>query len=196
LTFQKYFDDEKVEGTFGASANDKGHAYYLPEDALQRWFTEERIRQSYRQIYWHREHSVQMYDPAQVRRRYRKVFAILLYIGRGDLLDSFLTNGTFDDGHLPFYARERFPGTDADFALFFEAQWKFCVPPMEYRHPADWDPYYILPFKTYDKLGEGSAAKAYLINVHPAHNKLNPELPTAENRSGGSSTEVAHPDTV
>lgn len=180
-----------MEGTSGASAEDKKDAYYLPEDALQRWFTEENICHSYRQIYWYRDHSVQMYDPAQVRLRYRRVFATLLYIGRADLLDSLWTNEAFDDGHLPFYARDRFPGSAADFDSFFEAQWKFCVPPMEYRHRGDWDPRCILPFKISHKLGEGSAGKAYLINVHPAHNKLRPE--PAAGRSGWSSTKVVVP---
>lgn len=194
--FREYFESQKEEGTDGTASGDDDVAHYLPENALRRYFSVDHIPIIYNQIYPHHEHVniIPMYEPLHVRSKYRKVLATLLYIGKAELLDAFLSDESLNDKHLPFYERSaRFPGTEQDFDVFFEAQWKFCVLAMEYRHIADWHERQILPYKVQRrKLGEGNTGKACLIKIHPAHNKLNP---TADGQPS-KSTDSVHSDQV
>ena len=197
-TFRDYYEAEKAEGTFGVADGQERAAHYLPEDALRRYVSEANIQSIYTQIYERRDHpaTVQMVDAAHAHRKYRKVLATLLYIGRGDLFDSFYADQSLNDKHLPFYERsERFPGSDHDFALFYDAQWKFCVLPIKYRHIADWHSRQILPFKNVEKLGQGSDGKAYLIEIHPAHNRLACPTATVDGQPA-ESTETVQTDAV
>jgi len=174
IAFVRYFENEKHEGTVQGGVEGSHNADYLPEDALLRYFTEECIQHIQNQLYPQRTTSdiAQMYDPAQIRRKYPRVLATLLYIERGELLNEFLSNSLLDDKHLPFFDAARFPGSNEDFQNFFDAQWKFFILPLKYQPIVNYQPSQILPFKSVGRLGGGNGGKAYLIEVHPHHNQL------------------------
>lgn len=188
-SFRAQFNLEKEEGSVGGVIGGPDVAYYFPEDASRRYFTEERVQQIYTEIYpeQHQSGNVQMHEAFDIRRRYRKILAILLYIRRGALLNAFLSDPNLDDKHLPFWGPfEHFPGNDEDFKLFYEAQWSFSVRSMKYRHISAWHPRQILPFKSLGKLGGGHGGQAYLIEIQPSLNKLDPSFLSSNNDSGST----------
>jgi hypothetical protein len=197
-SFQNYFNSNKEKGTVGGAVGDNNVDDYLPEDAQLRYFTEDRIQHIHAQLYPHLRHSdvVPMYDAGQVRRKYRKIFATLLYIGRGALLDSFLSHISLDDKHLPFMQKPLdFPGSDDDYTFFSEAQWKFHVLPMKYWLNIEWHPRQILPFKSIGRLSEGNDGKAHQVVIHPSHNKLDAR-DLSSNSGPNASASAAEPNQV
>jgi hypothetical protein len=172
-TFRAYFDHNKAIGTIGEpSQTNDGTEAYLPEDAQKQYFTIGRIRQIRSQLYPNARGPDVVRDQ-DLQGPYRQAFATLLYIGKGELIQHFLSIPDLQDTHLPFLQKPvRFPGDDEDFDQFSNAQWKFCAPIMKYWHGVDWDPRQILPFKCVKKLSEGNSGKAYLIEVEPSHDEI------------------------
>lgn len=132
-----------------------------------------------------------MYELSDIVRRYRRILAILLYIGRGVLLIEFLKDPDLDDKHLPFWEPKRFPGSAEDFGLFFHAQWKFHVRSIRYRNNTTWHPLQIQPFKSLGRLGEGNGGQAHLVQIHPAHNKLYSSRSSSSSVGGACPTSEA-----
>jgi hypothetical protein len=108
-----------------------------------------------------------------VRRDYLKVFAILLRIGQGRFIKLFVIYPGLSDTNLPFVqCPPDFPTSPDFFNEFFEQQWMFCSPEVEYRRMTVLPLRTILPIIEKEKIGAGGDGIVYRIVVHPAYNKL------------------------
>jgi hypothetical protein len=106
---------------------------------------------------------------------YRRVFATLLYIGRGYKIGTFLEEEDLKDDHGAWADRPRcFPDTgDATFWKDFrKAQWMFFVKRLEYRSLRKWPRDLILPFERLKVIDEGNSGIVFQIRVHHAYNAL------------------------
>ena len=127
-------------------------------------------------------------DPETIRKKYAKVFLILLLTGNGRFIRHFVRNDSLCDRHLPFTSQPaNFPESTADagfFTSFYHQQWEFCAPIFEYGMDTQFDETdLILPIIHKEKLGRGGSAIVHKIQLHPAYNKLG---------RGGPSREVRH----
>lgn len=179
--FVSFYDKEKQQGTNAVGNPEITAAEYLPDCAQERHFTQDRVRYVLNQLYPPdaRSDTYSLSDPVHIQQNYRRILAILLYIGKGFLLHLFSPDPTLDDNHLPLLDPRRFPGSEEDFEAFSEAQWKFHVPKISYRSIVQYDAAQILPYQAVDKLGAGNSGKAQLIQLHPSHNGLNPNAPVS-----------------
>jgi len=172
--FRNFFGQHCAIGTLGAVPGAGSETdTYMPADVQTWYFNIERVRETLERLFPKTQGWLPVHSSA-VQADYKKVFATLLYIGKGDRIGDFVQKYNLNDTHLPFEERPRdFPDEfDPYFEDFFEAQWKFCVPLFKYNRRFEWNPKQILPFERRDKLGEGYSGTAYRIYVHPAHDLL------------------------
>ena len=115
-------------------------------------------------------------DLEAIRKKYARVFLILLSIGKGSFITSFLCCDSLSDQYLPFRVQpDRFPASTADanfFASFYRIQWEFCARIFEPAIHQQFDDDLILPIIYKEKLGGGGSAVVHKIKLHPAYNKL------------------------
>ena len=115
-------------------------------------------------------------DLEAIRKKYAKVFLILLRIGKGSFITSFLRYDSLSDQYLPFRLRpDRFPASTADakfFESFYEHQWEFCARRFEHAIHQQFDDHLILPIIEKEKLGGGGSAVVHKIKLHAAYNNL------------------------
>ncbi|KAL9131378.1 MAG: hypothetical protein Q9175_006779 [Cornicularia normoerica] len=122
-------------------------------------------------------------DPEMIRKKYAKVFLILLLTGNGRFIGAFVRHDSLCDQYLPFRSRpERFPQKAADtdfFTSFYRRQWEFCVPIFQHAMNLQFDEKdLILPIISKEKIGGGGSAIVYKIKLHPAYNNLSRESPS------------------
>lgn len=119
-------------------------------------------------------------DPSAIQSEYLKVFAILLCIGKGRFIVSFVVHPGLSDSHLPFRQRPPdFPTSPDFFDVFFKKQWMFCAPDLQYASYKTLAAGTILPITSRELIGTGGDADVYKIVTHPSYNKLhvNSETP-------------------
>lgn len=119
-------------------------------------------------------------DPQEIKRKYAKVFCILLLCGRGCYIDSFVRHDNLSDGHLPFDRRPpSFPPSSSTapnfFEDFYDRQWGFCTPDFEENLYKTFEEKEILPITYKRELAGGGSATTYKITLHEEYNKLNPK---------------------
>lgn len=127
-------------------------------------------------------------DPETIRKKYAKVFLILLLTGNGHFIGSFVRHDGLCDRYLPFRSRPaHFPASTAEydlFASFYRQQWEFCAQIFQYGIHLQFDKKdLILPIVSKEKLGGGGSAIVHKIKLHPAYNKLGCEGPSREVRN-------------
>ena len=116
-------------------------------------------------------------EPEEVRRKYSKVFVILLLIGKGEYIINFVGRDSLCDRHLPFDSKpSAFPIDSTDstfFQRFRDIQFEVCAPCFDddgaHKH---FEPSEILPITNKKKLAGGGAATIYQITIHEAYNNL------------------------
>lgn len=114
-----------------------------------------------------------------IRRRYSKVFSILLLIGKGLFIKRFIKFSSLSDSRLPFESwPANFPKATND-ALFFNSfqaeQWMFCAQIFEHSIDSRFADDLILPIIEKSELGHGGSAFVYKVVLHEAYNILNPK---------------------
>lgn len=119
-------------------------------------------------------------DPETIRKKYTKVFLILLLTGNGRFIAWFVRHDSLCDRYLPFRSRPAgFPNstTNGDFfPSFCREQWAFCARIFQFGIHQHFDAKdLILPIISKEKLGGGGSAIVHKINLHPAYNKLGRE---------------------
>ena len=113
-----------------------------------------------------------------IQTKYTKIFAILLYIGKGKFIKRFDQYNSLSDEKLPFdTCPEDFPSDVEDmdksfFGSFYERQWMFCAPNLSYERFKNFQPRMILPIVSREELGTGGSSTTYKIEVYPAYNHL------------------------
>ncbi|KAL0261745.1 hypothetical protein SLS55_003175 [Diplodia seriata] len=119
--------------------------------------------------------------------KYRKVFCILLSIGKGQFIENFIPHESLNDSKLPFQAQPAdFPqSTESLLEQFRDAQWMFNAVFFEpYRTHLCLSPQHILPILKIEDIkgGEGHSAVVRKVVLHEAHYQLPPSW--SANRPG------------
>jgi hypothetical protein len=163
-------------GTGGEGADTD---FYMPDDVFNVYFSDDRVQQIIAQLYKASRSGFLLVQPSVVHRNYKRILAILLFIERGDMIEHFVHMPELCDQKLPFHSRPTsFPDNSGDpfFGDFQKVQWKFCAPQIYDWERVDWHSDCILPFvRVGQPLGRGHSGKAYRIEIHPAHDRLNPD---------------------
>ncbi|RMJ08360.1 hypothetical protein CDV36_012017 [Fusarium kuroshium] len=133
---------------------------------------------------------------ANKAKAYRKIFAVLILLGREDAIRCFLEAG-IDDGHLPFRILQSDPdgspqvhsetkpdktfnhffGLDRrETAMFMERQWSLLAPSLfdddmvpRKAPPLALHPETILPFTSTELFNSGAYSKVYRVRIHESH---------------------------
>ena len=175
VEFHRWIEEARVRGTSDASLDLK-HPF-VPLSKVQAYFGDiVKIEKILAALYGISELPV---DAREIKRKYARVFCILLLIGRGRYIDSFVPRVNLSDGHLPFYERpQSFPCSSSTAPDFFEAfrdgQWEFCTPDFEENMKKEFEAKEILPIIYKEKLRGGGSANTYKIKLHKEYNLLNP----------------------
>ena len=174
--FHQWIEKAQVKGTGDASLDLK-HPF-VPASKVRAYFQDiDNIEKILAALYWPSEPPV---DAQEIKRKYAKVFCILLLIGKGCYIDSFVRDDNLSDSHLPFEGRPpSFPPSSSTAPNFFDTfcdqQWGFCTPVFEEYMFKDFKAKEILPIIYEQKLVGGGSATTYKIRLHDEYNWLNPE---------------------
>lgn len=103
--------------------------------------------------------------------RYSKVFAILVKLGKGHFISSFLKHEELGDDRLPFSEKPAaFPDTAEDFFdAFHSAQFRFCAAVFDNRLQHEFSNGRILPFLEKREIASGGSSVVYKIKIHGMH---------------------------
>lgn len=120
-----------------------------------------------------------------VAQRCRRVFTILVIIGRSKYIGSFVGNNRLWDARLPFRPDDRklFPKLNGGrdfFDEFYKEQWRFCVEAMRNSlDPVTLDDESILPITAMERLDkhQGVSAEVRKITIHPEYDELDETSP-------------------
>lgn len=178
--FYRFLEGNCKQGTIGHTIEPtKENSYYIPDPDLQAYFSGDknrRLRNILREISLVASSGPPRVSLNTIQRDYVKVFSILLCIRRGYYIAHFVRYEGLNDQRLPFDERpHHFPSaanSDSDFfSSFYEKQWRFCAPIVEYKRHNEWQARRILPFVK-DKISGGGSATTYKIVLHPKYNFL------------------------
>lgn len=175
--FRKWVDEASVPGICGMGATDTPS--FMPVSVLNTYL-DCNLPSILKGLFGVSENKERY---GQIRKRYVKVFATLLYIGKGELIDQFQEYDNLRDKKLPFAKKpDEFPSSPDDedfFHKFYNRQWMFCAPEF---HNGQIDSHYederILPIIRKEELGSpgNTKARAYKIVFHGSYNKLDPDV--------------------
>jgi hypothetical protein len=115
------------------------------------------------------------------------VFCILLELGLGRLIVSFISHGISDDS-IPISVEDlRILSTDLRVSEtkltidFFEMQWRFCPVVFELDMDGEWLPEMIVPICSQNLIAEGRTARVYEVSIPEdfVGTRLRQALPTS-----------------
>ena len=173
--FHEWIKEAQEMGSGDASLDLK-HPF-VPSSKVQAYFQDiDNIEQILAALYGPSELPI---NAQEIKRKYAKVFCILLLIGKGCYIDSFVSHGNLSDNHLPFYEQpQSFPPSSSTAPDFFERfhnrQWEFCTPDFEQDMNKKFEAKEILPIISKKELAGGASANIYRIELHEEYNLLNP----------------------
>lgn len=172
--FRVWIENQKVKGLGSPDLSTK--LSYVPQQRIAEHF---KARRTISQL-------LQRLDPDQnleshqdnIIKEYPKVLCILIIIGQGHLIGTFVRHASLGDTQLPFeHKPTHFPfaddGTDF-FARFKEVQWQFCIQPLTYNMDRVYEDARILPIMTKDKIGNGGSSHIFKITLPQAYDELEP----------------------
>lgn len=171
--FRFWVREKKVAGARGPLAEVKDD--FVPEVLIHEFFEDDkRIRKILQAL--NLEHPGLAHQ-ATIKHRYRKVFSILLHIGKGQFILNFVEYENLDDGRLPFETEpHNFPkSADGLFDQFYQAQWMFHAADFHYvRIDMRLGAESILPIIRKEKIKDADGVSADLRKVvlHSAHHRL------------------------
>jgi hypothetical protein len=163
--FVKFFDKAKKSGLCGLQSE---QSWYMPREALEEYWTGERIATVLETLERLAKPPVDT-----IRASYRRVFSILVYIGRPVYITEFV-NRDIDDTNLPFveptwpYQTNLGPVFGDTISRFCDEQWKFC--PVEFHgngvmHRRAMDSRQVLPFTNKEILRDDVQGRLYKVEV-------------------------------
>lgn len=147
---------------------------FIPEDALNQLMTREVVRDVFGDIVWSRKTTFAPLDFQRwqlVFEEYRKVLAVLVFIGKEELIMSFLHRGR-GDKNLPLFLEDlKMIDPALEDSRFLKKQYCFTAVRFsrgdEKHLHEDW----ILPFiqDTAISKGEGAFGKIYEVKIHESY---------------------------
>ena len=171
---------------------------FIPDSEIEAYF--ETVRPIQKLLAALFPHGAPQMDPETIRKKYIKVFLILLLTSNGRFIALFLRHDNLSDQYLPFKSQpNHFPPSTADpnfFTSFYRRQWEFCARIFEYAIHQQLDEDLILPIIYKEKLGGGGSAVVHQIKLHPAYDKLSRQGHAREVRKSSECPifDVAHPE--
>lgn len=141
---------------------------FVPRSVLRVYFTERKIK-DFLDLYHIERHKWEA-----ISNDYLAVFTILLLIGKGNFILSFLPYNNLSDAHLPFYNCANWEPICHDlFEVFTKDQWAFCA--QELRPDRLDDKWFhgdlIIPIITRSPL-KSSDSTTFKVEVHSDYNLL------------------------
>lgn len=164
----------KIKGLGGAQLDKRPS--YVPDQKIIEYFTADRnIKKLLERL--DPDNTLVPYQDTIVN-EYRKVFCILLMIGRAQHIRTFIKHDNLNDGKLPFEGKPpQFPlaldGQDF-FQRFQEVQWQFCAMPFTYNMDLVYNDARILPIMTKDAIGSGGSSLIFKVVINQKYDKLDP----------------------
>ena len=171
--FQQWARDARCV-TSGGDTRDELTQSFIPNPKLESYLrVPRRVRSLLEALFPGNELPV---EPEEVRKKYSKVFVILLLIGKGRYIENFVGRDSLCDQHLPFESKpSAFPIESTDphfFKKFHDIQWELCAPYFDDATNKQFEPNEILPIIHKEKLAGGGNATIYKIKIHEAYNRL------------------------
>lgn len=112
-----------------------------------------------------------------VREQYLVVFTILLSIGMGPFIHTFVQHDQLVDERLPFLTRDVWPEASSQiFDNFYEAQWRFCAKTLvpDGLNDTKLCDNMVMPFKEIKVLNKGSDSTISKVELFEEYNHLVP----------------------
>ncbi|KAL8713929.1 MAG: hypothetical protein Q9220_002075 [cf. Caloplaca sp. 1 TL-2023] len=173
--FRRWIQDTQRRGIGGS-----GHAStccFVPVSALRKYLGASGRVESLLGFLFGKD-SPTIVDAETIRKHYIRPLAILLLIGHGAMIKHFVQYESLQDQRLPYRSRPTdFPFSSQDAAFFekyFEHQWQFCTPELEYNMELFFHDEQTLPILEREEIGQGGNGLIYRIVVDREYNKLVP----------------------
>jgi hypothetical protein len=182
--FYAWFSKSCCIGTLGPAP--EPNASFMPSTVLESYFKDtRRLKKIIEALFETRYPPV---SPEAIQGNYDKVLGILLCIGKGRFIQTFIEYHNLRDERLPFDDRPKnFPTEGGDehfFDSFYRRQWTFCPPVFQRGKSVRHDSNCILPIIFKEELSGGASAIIYKIALHESYNRL---------RDAGDSEQVCSP---
>ena len=153
---------------------------FVPYTALEAYFERPKQMQSLLATLFPGKMAEELPSTNTIRRKYLKVFSILVSINKGHLITAFMERRLLD-GLLPFSnssssAMSSIEGSDNTsmdvISSFSRVQWKFCTPILKGGMNENFSRDSALPILRREKLNQVDFACTYKIVIHEAYNQL------------------------
>ena len=178
LTWVASTKDRGMRSAGADSGDNVEDSPYISRTSLDEYYSQgQRVESLLGALFKDQDALLETLDIGLIRRRYPKIFCLLITIGKGQFINYFVGNG-IDDQHLPLrrHWQTDFPSATWDphfFSKFYTQQWQFCVPELDYAVNRRFDAKeWILPIQRIRTLGEGASANTYQIEVPRAYDRL------------------------
>ena len=173
----KWLESAKVQGLCSIDG-DMREVDFISHRALDDYFDEEDVLENLlRAHFTDDDHLLERIDIRQVKRRYARIFCLLIVIGKGGFIMPFIEYD-ISDQRLPLSKDKPlgFPADPSDshfFDTFLRRQWEFSVPELNAMCGRRFDPSeWILPIRRVKRLGGGVSADIYQVEVHSGYDQL------------------------
>ena len=173
----KWVESTGVLGVCGIGGATK-EMNFVSHRALDDYFDQEDVLEDLlRAHFTDEDHLFEPSEVRQIKRRYAKIFCLLIIIGKGEFINHFIEYD-ISDQQLPL-SKHKPVGFPADssgshfFETFLQHQWQFSVPELNVMYGRRFDPSeWILPIRRVALLGEGVSADIHLVEVHSCYDQL------------------------
>lgn len=176
--FHTWYSQARCPGVLSPLAMEEGHEF-VPCSKIKEYFRDAaRVRLILEDLFPDRWEDVSVQCLEDVQYNYCKVFAILLRIGEGQLIEEFVRYRNKQDIYLPLNNPDAFPPPSTRpldlFNRFYQEQWTFCATDFAHMQhvPKILNEEEILPIVSSEKLRKGDCASVYKIELHPDYNHL------------------------
>ncbi|KAL1619885.1 hypothetical protein SLS54_006484 [Diplodia seriata] len=182
--FRVWIESQKIRGIGapGAAADPS----YVPQQRVVEYFKASKtISQLLQRL--KPDGGLEAYQ-STISKEYPKVLCVLLIIGQGRQIETFVRYTSLCDTRLPFdHKPANFPfaydGSDF-FGRFKEVQWQFCAQPLTYNMNLVYEDARILPIMTKDPIGRGGTSNIFKITLPQAYDELEPHGSSEKKHAG------------
>lgn len=165
--FRIWLDTAKIKKLGGAQLDERPS--YVPDQKIEYFTADRNIKKLLERL--DPDNTLVPYQDTIVN-EYRKVFCILLVIGRAQHIRTFIKHDNLNDGKLPFEGKPpQFPlalECQDFFQRFQEVQWQFCAMPFTYNMDLVYNDARILPIMTKDAIGSGGSSLIFKVVINTA----------------------------
>jgi hypothetical protein len=148
--------------------------FFVPKPALRGYLDRKRIKK-FLGLY-----SISLHHCESIFNDYLIVFAILLFMRKGNYIQLFLQYVQYSDARLPFQKNADLPeGCGQDFYEEFDkTQWPFCAQELGPKSLSDkrFSRKTIMPITSSEALKSGPDGCTFKVEIHPDYNRFPPDV--------------------